>query len=709
MNAVIRAIMFAVILVSLALAFATASAQPPDHRPLAKKLIEWGWDEPDTKFMRANVRQMEQFPFDGLVFHANGNKGGNFTWEMWGSRRFNLDEFKEAIEDLKATDFRRITDLFLRVNVTPGKADWFDDQAWATVLNNFGVAAQVAKQCRCRGFMFDVEQYEGKLFDYRQQKQKKTFPEYQRQVRQRGREWMQAVTKEFADITVLLPFGYSAAHRRGRAKDRAQVSYGLLADFLDGMLDACSKETNIVDAWEPSYPYKEQKQFEEAYQTIKQKALDWTAVPDKYRSQVKAGFGIWMDNDWRKKGWNLTDFSKNHFGPAQFENAVRSALRVSDEYVWIYTEQPRWWTKEKLPQAYVDALVKARDEIDQAKKNAATKKAKEVQEFVGASPDEPLAKDWSLQKAADHLDKAATTWLTHWKCAACHTSYLYVMAGPSLHKTASPAFQKMRAYLEYRVTHWDSGEIADKPGQGSAIKPLPTEGATEIVATAATLAFLDSQTTDKLHPVTRKALDRIWKLQQPTGAWTWNQTHLAPLEDDDYFGAVFAALGVGAAPDGYSKSAEAKKGLSKLRSYFQKNRPPNLHHKVWLLWASTKMDGLLTPAERQQTVEEVLKLQQADGGWSLPSLWKPIPMGAKGNRPASDGYATGLAIYVLKQTGLSPRDPRMAKGLVWLKTHQRESGRWFTPSLNNTRRNVITNAGTALCAMALKACERDSK
>ena len=75
---------------------------------------------------------------------------------------------------------------------------------------------------------------------------------------------------------------------------------------------------------------------------------------------MKAGFGVWLDNDWRRKGWNLTDFSKNHFSPGEFENAVRSALRVSDQYVWIYTEQPRWWTKDKLPQAYVDALRNAR-------------------------------------------------------------------------------------------------------------------------------------------------------------------------------------------------------------------------------------------------------------------------------------------------------------------------------------------------------------
>ena len=39
---------------------------------------------------------------------------------------------------------------------------------------------------------------------------------------------------------------------------------------------------------------------------------------------------------------------------------MRAALDVSDEYVWIYTEQPRWWTNERLPNEYVRALANAR-------------------------------------------------------------------------------------------------------------------------------------------------------------------------------------------------------------------------------------------------------------------------------------------------------------------------------------------------------------
>ncbi len=341
-----------------------SAPQPGQQKdtPKGKKLIEWGWDEPDTKFMRENVEKMEQFPFDGLVFHVTSGKGANLAWEVWGSKRFASDDFKQAVEDLKATPFHRFTDRFLRVNVTPGNVDWFDDEAWTCVVNNFGVAAQVAKEGRCQGFMFDTEQYDGvKDFDYRQQKHKdkKTFAEYQAKVRQRGQQWIRAVNQQFPDITILLTFGYSISYWRAeKPNDRSTAPYGLFARFLDGVLDGCSKETTIVDAWESSYPYKESTQFHEACQTIKQKALGWTAVPERYQAHVKAGFGIWMDH--KRKGWDLADFSKNYFSPAEFEAAVRSALQVSDGYVWIYSERPKWWTKELLPRAYVEALTRAR-------------------------------------------------------------------------------------------------------------------------------------------------------------------------------------------------------------------------------------------------------------------------------------------------------------------------------------------------------------
>jgi hypothetical protein len=209
--------------------------------------------------------------------------------------------------------------------------------------------------------MFDVEQYEGQPFEYSKKKYRETksFADYQAKVRQRGREWVAEVNRHFPDITILLTFGYSLAQPRA-GTDRSAAHYGLLADFLDGVLEACSDGATVVDAFEQAYPYKEARQLEQGYKTIRESGLKWTAVPQRYGKHVRAGFGIWMDYDWRKKGWDVSDPSKNYFTPVSFESAVRAGLRVSDGYVWVYTEEPRWWTREKLPPAYVDALKRAR-------------------------------------------------------------------------------------------------------------------------------------------------------------------------------------------------------------------------------------------------------------------------------------------------------------------------------------------------------------
>jgi squalene-hopene/tetraprenyl-beta-curcumene cyclase len=71
---------------------------------------------------------------------------------------------------------------------------------------------------------------------------------------------------------------------------------------------------------------------------------------------------------------------------------------------------------------------------------------------------------------------------------------------------------------------------------------------------------------------------------------------------------------------------------------------------------------------------------------------------------ASDGYATGFAIYVARQAGVPADDKVLQRGIAWLRAHQRVSGRWFTPSLGFHRQHLIANAGTAYALLALAAC-----
>lgn len=318
-----------------------------------------------------------------------------------------------------------------------------------------------------------------------------------------------------------------------------------------------------------------------------------------------------------------------------------------------------------------------------------------------SNADEPLADEVSFRRAGEYLDRAAMTWVRDKGCASCHTSYPFLMARPMPGDPQTPALIWMRNFLEVRVAGWDKG------GPGRGLPDEEDEAVSEVVATASALAFHDAQSKGKLHPLTRQALDRMWTLQRQDGSWNWNKHDLPPQEFDEYFGVAFAALGVSLAPDDYARSETAQPGVARLKKYFRQNPPPNLHHKIWLLWASLKLDGLMPSEERTQTIKSMLTLQRSDGGWNLASLgdWDRLDGTPNDKDAASDGYATGLVIYLLRQAGMEATAQPIQRGVVWLKTHQRVSGRWFTRSLNADRAHYITNAGTAYAVMALKACE----
>ena len=312
------------------------------------------------------------------------------------------------------------------------------------------------------------------------------------------------------------------------------------------------------------------------------------------------------------------------------------------------------------------------------------------------SATEPLAPVASMARAAAFLDETSLAWTRQRQCGTCHTNYPYLAARPSLKGPESPAMLEVRRFFETRVAHWDDEDKAARPRWDA-----------EVVATAAALALNDAATTGRLHPLTRKALDRTWTLQKPAGGFDWLKCGWPPYEHDDYFGAVVAAIGAGHAPDGYARTPAAQAGVARLRAYFASNPPPDLHHATMLLWASTRLGGLLTAEQRSATMSRLRALQRPDGGWNLPSLgnWKRRDGTPNDPQAPSDGYATGLAVFVLRQAGVPATDPAIRRGVAWLLSNQRASGRWFTRSVNNDRHHYITHAGTAFAVLALQECD----
>jgi hypothetical protein len=169
---------------------------------------------------------------------------------------------------------------------------------------------------------------------------------------------------------------------------------------------------------------------------------------------------------------------------------------------------------------------------------------------------------------------------------------------------------------------------------------------------------------------------------------------------------------VGTAPGYYRSAPEIKEGIELLSEYLVRERESQiLIDRVILLWASTRISGLLTSAQQKSIMKEALSKQQADGGFSLSSFvggWK-----RKDNTPLetrSDGYATGVVTFALLQAGMMRDQPQLSRGLAWLMQNQSKTeGRWLAYSLNKQRDlstdtgRFMSDAATAYAALALKA------
>jgi squalene-hopene/tetraprenyl-beta-curcumene cyclase len=334
--------------------------------------------------------------------------------------------------------------------------------------------------------------------------------------------------------------------------------------------------------------------------------------------------------------------------------------------------------------------------------------------LIGASGSRLSEPRWNRAAADAYLERRADWWM-RWQpaarehgtvCVSCHTTLPYALARPA----DSPVARRLLDSVSTRVRQWKDIAPYYPDRRNGDSKSAESRG-TESVLNALVLADAAARSPRSADCAdTRAAFANMWAQQETrgplAGAWRWLRFDLDPWEgrDSAYFGAALAALAIARVADDSRSTPQPQRQVEALRAFLNREyaRQP-LSNRAVLLWAAARFPGLIDPDRETALVDELVRAQRGDGGWSLAAL-DGASWSARLSR--SDGYATGLATLALLGTGA--RDAAR-RGVSWLIRNQDSTtGSWPASSLNARRDPAsdaalfMTDAATAFAVLAIR-------
>lgn len=332
--------------------------------------------------------------------------------------------------------------------------------------------------------------------------------------------------------------------------------------------------------------------------------------------------------------------------------------------------------------------------------------------------DEPRVKQFgpaSLKLAAKYLEDGAVSWVREKTCVNCHTTGTYLAERTAWTKQFGPASAEV---------HKDF--VGSVPKEVKPVKETETRGHKHYPSTfysvwrSLGLAEWDKNITGKLSEPTERSLRDLFERQSANGAFVSHGEVEIPHITTDFELSLQAARAITAAPGWLAglKDETLLTRVARLKDYLRTGAPKNDFDRVLKLQLAHYLPELVLPKERNDALALLSAKQHADGGWcvrdfsalndwhfemstTVVNLIKNLPDAAK---PESDVYMTALAVVLLRQSNVPTADPRIQRGLAWLRREQRETGRWWMHSLYRGNYHYITYIATAQAVKAFALC-----
>ena len=332
--------------------------------------------------------------------------------------------------------------------------------------------------------------------------------------------------------------------------------------------------------------------------------------------------------------------------------------------------------------------------------------------------DEPRVETFNRETilaAKQYLEQGAKAWVRERGCINCHTTGPYMSEMPGLARELGPPSVEIRNNFKDDVpqVHAEVSEVSR-----GKLRYMPRSY--YAVWRSLGLAEWDKHVTGRLSSATERSIRDMFARQSDNGSFvTYGEVEI-PHITTDFELTLQAARAVTSAPNWF-KEVEDKELLAKadkMKRWLRDARPKNDFDRVLRLQLDSYFPDLVSDEERRSAIELLSSKQHTDGGWCIRDMsaledWhyeisdyvqdlvSNLPDAAA---PESDAYMTALAVVLLRQSGIEAGDPRVKRGIDWLKREQRISGRWWMHSLYRGNYHYTTYIATCQALKALYLC-----
>jgi hypothetical protein len=302
----------------------------------------------------------------------------------------------------------------------------------------------------------------------------------------------------------------------------------------------------------------------------------------------------------------------------------------------------------------------------------------------------------TVDRAIPYLQAESAAWLSTRVCAACHHAGMPFWA---LGVADQQGYTIDKKYLTDKIESLLGSRdklLASKifPNPADTPDPRPqgrglNMGLPFLAVAARSLPSLEEGQKQSLKLIAEEIVNK----QQPDGSWEFFATlRRPPINESQTTDAAWIIMAL-EAETGLDASEAQRAALSKAIAWLDAAKPADLHQdkalKVLMAARSGKSREMM-----QSTIDELLSLQRADGGWSqtVPEL-------------KSDAFATGQTLYSLALAGFTAEQPEIKRGIDFLVATQLPDGSWpmisrSTPDGSPGSSKLLTPIHCAACSWA---------